>query len=1540
VAIVINLGLMSQTTTAAEQSSPNSFAQKKLHDDFNGDGYSDLLSRNKNGIWQISFVRDGKVSHTVSPTLSVAPSWQYRAHGDFNQDGHSDILVRNQISGKWYLQLMESGQELEKGYLPITHSQSWHFMDTGDYNQDGNTDLLLRHKEGAWLIYYLDGLNVLAHHYPDFSNLLSWQYQQSADFNQDGYKDVLVRNHTSGAWYLYLQQANTISSKGKLDIVTAKEWQLKAAADFNGDGYADLLLRHDDGHWLLYYLNGRQIIGYTRPELSQDLSWQFASVGRFSQGEHTDIVLRNTQSGRLYQYIMSDQGVNSATYFSQADSLSLPPLVPIYKPVPVKSNNKRPAIKAQGPENAIEGKRLTLTAQASDADGQIVGYSWLQIAGPEVTLEGAKSSTVTFHTPAVDKETKLEFQVAATDNQGARTTENLSISITPMFASDTIYDNRDQPTEVEFLTHIDWDQDGQEDVLVSSCNDNRPFIGWYKKTDKLQPFSSIIQGHCTQREPVDFDGDGNYEFIIDSNTYLQQDSNGEYQLSTLTNSTINFDSAKIVDFNNDGYPDLITSTDAGLYLHQTSSSLWDSPTLLSHFSCTWDRWNNNAKFLAIADVNEDKQLDVVCTDKILEASLYFTGNGEGVNTPLILEQALSTKELWRKYKTDINNDHIPDIILAYRKGFSEANGNSSNINIFWYEAKADGTFSSIRALSSFTTQLYLQDLYFADMDNDGLVDIFLDSGSHDTIHYAQAYADGKFNPPDLLYATKEDANYKPWDLNHDGFPDIIADSSVVWGGSSGSPKVSTLPYDGYFSFTSPNSLQDITGNGLLDIIFKRYDSYSGKISYRVNIQGPDQTISHATGLYLDDNQLTNALYQDIDLDGDIDLVANKVTDSKVHYWSYSEGSSDLIQHSLTFNDIRQGTILGLIREKGQWIYLVYAESGAGNVNEGYYIADEKGNLLRSLNINQQDYAALILDSLVDLDKDGEPEFLLRERAYSHTHDYLVVDLKGTVTTLTSQRRHDFLNNTTSRLAQSFIYLNSGLEVVAFDGEEAISLQKMASLSSRPFNIKVQDLDMDQRPDIVIRNGGYTTLHQNLGNKNFTFQEFTNPNYSIDPIGFVPGHNLEQTRVFFKYSNKIRSTTLGEYNSLNDIKLNSQEHFSLSNTEQVFFHSEGLNLYTFGDSYQLKHYQWLNELGLQQEISGLILNDISLLRFSELDTQELWVKAGNFSSAISTLGQPLDTNTSYFDYLFTDLNNDGLLDAYSYENWLDMMDSWDASQRHRYKVLLDISGEARVTDEELWGTGYIENLEIMDFNLDGNNDIISHIHEFSWWADPDGSGGDRSNHLVSFAMGTGVGGFNTSKIDPPGDIDSSGQLPLHELKRDAFWIYSADQASVSAFYGNTQGEMLQQELLIPNLGSPQVPASLTSLDVDHDNKVDLLEIEAETKQVRWYQRLSDFEFAAPQYISAINNCEKLVLPADINLDGLQDIIFKCAEELNIYGKSSVGDSYRLQKSIQEPGSTLSNYDFADIDDDGDMDIVASFVRPDGSEFITKYINQSH
>jgi hypothetical protein len=100
--------------------------------------------------------------------------------------------------------------------------------------------------------------------------------------------------------------------------------------------------------------------------------------------------------------------------------------------------NQAPTANA-GPDQVVtEGNAVTLNGSgSSDPEGNMVGYQWVQTAGPAVTLNNATSAVANFTSPTVTQNTVLRFTLTVTDNVGKSGADEVMITVQPPGGGDT-----------------------------------------------------------------------------------------------------------------------------------------------------------------------------------------------------------------------------------------------------------------------------------------------------------------------------------------------------------------------------------------------------------------------------------------------------------------------------------------------------------------------------------------------------------------------------------------------------------------------------------------------------------------------------------------------------------------------------------------------------------------------------------------------------------------------------------------------------------------------------------------------------------------------------------------------------------------------------------------------------------------------------------------------------------------------------------------------------------------------------------------------
>ena len=186
---------------------------------------------------------DGYVATLFALTYQLDADSKVVANGDFNGGTISDILVRNQRSG---------GNSIAWGEYPWDYGGpdpiapvsnfAWQIVGAGDFDSvDEASDLLWRNTiTGANAIWRMANANtpIPIARVSD----LSWQIVAVGDFNADGKSDIFWRNISTGANAIW-ESGNRATSKSVVGV-TNQNWQVAATGDYDGDGRFDVFWRN------------------------------------------------------------------------------------------------------------------------------------------------------------------------------------------------------------------------------------------------------------------------------------------------------------------------------------------------------------------------------------------------------------------------------------------------------------------------------------------------------------------------------------------------------------------------------------------------------------------------------------------------------------------------------------------------------------------------------------------------------------------------------------------------------------------------------------------------------------------------------------------------------------------------------------------------------------------------------------------------------------------------------------------------------------------------------------------------------------------------------------------------------------------------------------------------------------------------------------------------------------------------------------------------------------------------------------------------
>ena len=145
--------------------------------------------------------------------------------------------------------------------------------------------------------------------------------------------------------------------------------------------------------------------------------------------------------------------------------------------------NTVPSVSAGADQRVLAETTVNLNGTASDSDGNIVQYNWVQTAGDAVVLDGANSVNASFVMPAnpTDNQSQFSFTLTVTDNDGANASDTVIITFHPaptvdaganqtVLASSTTNLNGNASASNGSIVSYSWEQISGETVSLSNTD--------------------------------------------------------------------------------------------------------------------------------------------------------------------------------------------------------------------------------------------------------------------------------------------------------------------------------------------------------------------------------------------------------------------------------------------------------------------------------------------------------------------------------------------------------------------------------------------------------------------------------------------------------------------------------------------------------------------------------------------------------------------------------------------------------------------------------------------------------------------------------------------------------------------------------------------------------------------------------------------------------------------------------------------------------------------------------------------------------------
>jgi hypothetical protein len=299
--------------------------------------------------------------------------------------------------------------------------------------------------------------------------------------------------------------------------------------------------------------------------------------------------------------------------------------------------------------------------------------------------------------------------------------------------------------------------------------------------------------------------------------------------------------------------------------------------------------------ISAGDLDGDGDQDVVAITSrpLAQAQLvWYANDGSGSFGPALTIDIRQTGE--QVEVADLEGDGDLDLLATWSFGSA----------VWAYYNDGNGAFTAgeeIGTIGTFTRWSFLA----SDLSGDGLADAVL-SGDHPTIVLVQNDGSGGFLPEaDITGNANDPISLRTFDADLDGDRDLLYVSAmlgdVVWQENLGG---GTFGNYNYLANTTPGSLNsvhpaDLDGDGDADILFRSVMNGlpAHTLAWAENDGGSlNQFHSVAPG-----SQSIHMLRSaDIDADGDIDIIAGRMTDGTIE-WYANDGTGNFSAPALITN---------------------------------------------------------------------------------------------------------------------------------------------------------------------------------------------------------------------------------------------------------------------------------------------------------------------------------------------------------------------------------------------------------------------------------------------------------------------------------------------------------------------------------------------------------------------------------------------------------------------------------------------------------------
>jgi hypothetical protein len=298
--------------------------------------------------------------------------------------------------------------------------------------------------------------------------------------------------------------------------------------------------------------------------------------------------------------------------------------------------------------------------------------------------------------------------------------------------------------------------------------------------------------------------------------------------------------------------------------------------------------------------------------------------------------------------------------------------------------------------------------------------------------------------------------------------------------------------------------------------------------------------------------------------------------------------------------------------------------------------------------------------------------------------------------------------------------------------------------------------------------------------------------------------------------------------------------------------------------------------------------------------------GNFAHPIVIAPALNDPDSS----VAADLDGDGDLDVLSTSRkdvmvaWYENLDGLGTFGRQRE---IDSDGDSFAP-----GTSQEFRAIAVDLDSDGDQDVITasaYHNRVSWYQNLDGRGG-FGQEIVITELAPYATFVDATDLDRDGDVDL---------------VYGHQQGLGLAWLENTLAEQFERRV-ISSLASGTRYVQFSDINTDgHEDVVTIQSFRTGEHGIFWYQHVGDGQFVIINMIAFPVTDPRTVSLADVDGDRDPDVLVAGANSVTWYAND--GGTFASPQVITDRSLVATWVDVADVDADGDLDVLSSSYEDD-------------